>query len=201
MRFSPTKYHLVNVASGREFEDKGWTLSDPEGGKPSLVRAVYDKKKFTPRERLSGIYRYADWMPIRRTLRRSSAPVTYKSEALAAHLGLENLYITFSGWNPAIGAEMRTCSFKETEAYSVLARLAPDEKRTLIVQSAGNTALSTICGSTAGSTAASSCWRSRMAVTITMPSPWARSWPRIPVSCWKAAPRMWRGGTAWARRC
>lgn len=140
MRFSPTPYHLVNVANGHEFEDKGWTLSDPEGGKPSLVRAVYDKKKFTPRERLSGIYRYADWMPIRRTLRGSSAPVTYKSEGLARHLGLENLYITFSGWNPAIGAEMRTCSFKETEAYSVLARLAPDEKRTLIVQSAGNTA-------------------------------------------------------------
>ena len=140
MRFKPTSYHLVNVATGREFEDKGWTLSDPNGGEPSLVRAVYDNKRFTPREDLDGIYRYAEWMPIRRTLKNSCAPVTYKSKGLAKHLGLENLYITFSGWNPKIGATFQTCSFKETEAYSVLARLDASDKRTLIVQSAGNTA-------------------------------------------------------------
>jgi cysteate synthase len=35
---------------------------------------------------------------------------------------------------------MRTCSFKETEAYSILARMDDKEKRILIVQSAGNTA-------------------------------------------------------------
>ena len=140
MRFKPTSYHLINVATGREFEDKGWTLSDPKGGEPSLVRAVYDNKRFTPREDLDGIYRYAEWMPIRRTLKNSCAPVTYKSKGLAKHLGLENLYITFSGWNPKIGATFQTCSFKETEAYSVLARLDENDKRVLIVQSAGNTA-------------------------------------------------------------
>ena len=140
MKFTPTKYNLVNVASGRVFEDKGWTLSDPLGGSPSLVRAVYDNARFTPRDDLDGIYRYAGWMPVKRTLKGSCAPVTYKSKGLAKHLGLENLYITFSGWNPKIGARMQTCSFKETEAYSVLARMARDEKRTLIVQSAGNTA-------------------------------------------------------------
>ena len=140
MRFEPTKYHLVNVGNGREFEDKGWTMGDPEGGAPSLVRAVYDNKRFTPRNDQDGIYRYADWMPIKRTLRKSCAPVTYKSKGLAQFLGLENLYITFSGWNPRIGAKMRTCSFKETEAYSVLARMDAREKRILIVQSAGNTA-------------------------------------------------------------
>lgn len=140
MRFKPTSYHLINVANGREFEDKGWTLSDPNGGEPSLVRAVYDNKRFTPREDLDGIYRYAEWMPVKRTLKNSCAPVTYKSKGLAKFLGLENLYITFSGWNPKIGATFQTCSFKETEAYSVLARLDKDDKRTLIVQSAGNTA-------------------------------------------------------------
>ena len=115
-------------------------MGDPEGGSPSLVRAVYENKRFTPRDDLDGIYRYADWMPIKRTLRKSCAPVTYKSKGLARYLGLENLYITFSGWNPRIGAKMRTCSFKETEAYSVLARMDAREKRILIVQSAGNTA-------------------------------------------------------------
>lgn len=140
MKFKQTKYHLVNVADGREFEDSGWTLADPESESPSLVRAVYENKLFTPREDLDGIYRYAGWMPVKRILKNSSAPVTYKSKGLASFLGLENLYITFSGWNPKIGAKMRTCSFKETEAYSILARMEAYERRILVVQSAGNTA-------------------------------------------------------------
>jgi len=130
----------MNVADSREFEDTGWMLNDPACGSPSLIRAVYENRHFNPRDELDGIYRYSDWLPISRTLRRSCAPVTYKSKGLAAFLGLENLYITFSGWNPRIGAKMRTGSFKETEAYSVLARMNPAERKILVVQSAGNTA-------------------------------------------------------------
>ena len=140
MRFEPTKYGLINVATGRLLEDEGWTMSDPQSPEPSLVRAVYDNRVFTVRKELDGIYRYANWMPIKRTLKHSCAPVTYKSRGLARYLDLENLYITFSGWNPRIGAKMKTCSFKETEAYSVLARMDKREKRVLVVQSAGNTA-------------------------------------------------------------
>lgn len=140
MKFNPTRYKLQNVASGRIFEDAGWTLADPESPTPSLVRAIYEEKRFIPREDLDGLYRYANWMPIQRTLRKSHAPVTYLSKGLGKYLGLNNLYITFSGWFPKIGAEMGTCTFKETEAYSVLARMPKGEKRTLVVQSAGNTA-------------------------------------------------------------
>ena len=131
---------MQNVATGRIFEDAGWTLADPESPSPSLVRAVYEEKRFTPREDLDGLYRYSNWMPIQRILRKSHAPVTFHSKGLGKYLGLDNLYITFSGWFPKIGAEMGTCSFKETEAYSVLARMPKSEKRTLVVQSAGNTA-------------------------------------------------------------
>ena len=130
----------MNVATGRVFDDRGWDLNDPQGGAPSLVRAVYAQRVFTPRTDLKGLYRYADWMPIKRTLKHSCAPVTYKSKGLAKHLGLSNLYITFSGWNPKIGAKMETCSFKETEAFSVCARMDKKEERVLVVQSAGNTA-------------------------------------------------------------
>ena len=140
MKFKQTEYHLINVADGHKLQDQGWTHSDPEADSPSLVRAVYGNRKFTPRDDLEGIYRYSEWLPIKRTLKNSCAPVTYKSKGLAAFLGLENLYITFSGWHPEIGARMRTGSFKETEAYSVLARLDEKEKRILVVQSAGNTA-------------------------------------------------------------
>lgn len=140
MKYQGTKYKLMNVGTGRIFEDRGWTLADPEAPSPSLVRAVYENKKFAPRDDLKGLYRYAEWMPIKRTLKNSCAPVTYHSKGLGKFLGLDNLYITFSGYNPKIGAKFQTCSFKETEAYSVCARLDKKEKRTLVVQSAGNTA-------------------------------------------------------------
>lgn len=140
MKFKKTRYHLLNIGDGNEFKDKGWTLSDPDSKSPSLIRAVYENKTFTPKPELEGIYRYADWMPVRKTLKKSCAPVTYKSKGLAKFLGLENLYITFCGWNPKIGAKFRTCSFKETEAYSVLARMDDDDDRIIVVQSAGNTA-------------------------------------------------------------
>ncbi len=140
MTFRPTKYNLVCCATGRRFEDAEWTLADPECSCPSLVRAEYEKKQYNPRTDLDGFYRFADWLPIKRTLAGSCAPVTYKSEGLAKELGLENLYITFSGYYPKIGARMMTCSFKETEAYSVCARLPEDNRKILVVASAGNTA-------------------------------------------------------------
>lgn len=140
MTFKPTKYNLINCGNGRRFEDKGWTLADPESASPALVRAEYENKQYNPRTELDGFYRFADWLPIRKTLQGSCAPVTYKSEKLAAELGLNNLYITLSGYYPAIGARMETCSFKETEAYSVCARLPENNDKVLVVASAGNTA-------------------------------------------------------------
>lgn len=140
MTFTPTKYKLMNCATGRIFDDAGWTLADPECDTPAMVRAVYEDKKFEISDDLNGFYRFSKWLPVKRTLKHSHAPVTYRSEALASCLGLENLYITFSGYFPKIGACMETCSFKETEAYSVCARLPEDNKRVLVVASAGNTA-------------------------------------------------------------
>jgi len=140
MTFKPTSYNLLCIATGRRFEDKGWTLADSDCSCPSLIRAEYENKQYNPRTDLEGFYRYADWLPVRRTLKGSCAPVTYKSKALAEELGLENLYITFSGYYPKIGANMMTCSFKETEAYSVCARLPEGNDKVLVVASAGNTA-------------------------------------------------------------
>ena len=140
MDFKPTKYSLVCCADGHRFEDTGWSLADPQCAVPSLIRAEYENRQYVPREDLDGFYRYAGWLPVQRILKGSGTPVTYKSSALAAELGLENLYITFSGWWPEKGARMTTCSFKETEAYSVCGRLGEDNGKVLVVASAGNTA-------------------------------------------------------------
>ena len=138
--FKPTKYTLTCVATGREFDDAGWILDDAECKVPSLVRARYAKKQLEVKPESYGLYKFCDWLPVKRLLNGSSAPVTYKSEALAKHLGLENLWITLSGYCPSKGVRMTTCSFKETEAYSVCARIDDNEERVLVVASAGNTA-------------------------------------------------------------
>lgn len=131
----------MNVADGRVFEDSGWILDDPASKTPSLVRAMYEQKQLHLGEDRLGLYKFADWMPVNGVLENPSCPITYKSEKLAKRLGLNNLYITFSGWWPARGANMTTCSFKETEAYSVCARLGKERQdRILVVASAGNTA-------------------------------------------------------------
>lgn len=142
MNITPTKYQLQTVATGRIFSDEGWTLDDKQCDKPSMVRPVYEKKQLTVREGKDlGLYRYADWLPIKTMLQNPSEPITYKSEGLAKRLGLNNLYITFNGWWPERNARMTTCSFKEMEAYSVCARLGDDLKdKVLVVASAGNTA-------------------------------------------------------------
>ena len=138
--FKPTAYTLQCVATERTFEDTGWVLEDKECSEPSLVRAIYDKKELELKGEEWGFYTFCDWLPISRVLKGSAAPVTYRSEGLAKHLGLENLYITLNGYSPRHGAKMTTGSFKETEAYSVCGRINPDEKRILVVASAGNTA-------------------------------------------------------------
>lgn len=138
--FKPTKYTLQCIATGREFDDTGWILDDHESKTPSLVRANYASKQLNLKSDDYGFYKFCDWLPIKRILKGSSAPVTYRSEALAKHLGLSNLWITLNGYAPRHGVTMTTCSFKETEAYSVCARMDEKEERVLVVASAGNTA-------------------------------------------------------------
>ena len=137
--FKATQYKLESVKSGKRFDDEGWTLDAPGESDPSLIRAIYEKKQLEVKDKSLGIYKFSDWLPIHKTLEGSSAPATYKSEGLAKYLGLNNLYITFSGYWPEKGANFRTCSFKETEAFAVSGRLNSIDQ-VLVVASAGNTA-------------------------------------------------------------
>ncbi len=139
-QFKPTGYLLESVKSGVTFEDKGWTLEAPGEAGTTLIRAIYENRQIEVKDPSYGVFRFSDWLPVSRMAEGSSAPVTYKSEGLAKHLGLSNLYITFSGYWPGKGALMKTCSFKETEAYAVVGRMRPDEEKVLVVASAGNTA-------------------------------------------------------------
>ena len=139
-QFLPANYNLMSVKTGRLFTDSGWALDAPGESDPTLVRTLYEDKQLGLYDDSFGLYKFARWLPVNRILTGSSAPLTYKSEGLAAYLGLSNLYITFSGYWPEKNAGMKTCSFKETEAYSVCARMTQNEDKILVVASAGNTA-------------------------------------------------------------
>lgn len=138
-QFTPTEYTLLCVATGEEFEDEGWSLDYPACAMPSLIRTQYAKRRLIPYNDNS-LYKYRDWLPMRRLLHCEASHATYKSEGLARALGLRNLFITFNGYLPERGATMTTCSFKECEAYAVCARTDSNENRVLVVASAGNTA-------------------------------------------------------------
>ncbi|HBX88710.1 MAG TPA: cysteate synthase [Marinilabiliaceae bacterium] len=131
---------MQSIKTGQQFSDQGWTLDAPNEKEASLIRTVYEEVQLQVKDPSLGLFRYDDWLPVTRFLEGSSAPVTYKSQGLAKHLGLENLYITFSGYWPEKGVNMRTCSFKETEAYTVCGRMSDVSQGVLVVASAGNTA-------------------------------------------------------------
>ncbi len=137
-----TEYVLRCPASGQTLNDSTETilLSNPASTVPALLRTEYAVRRLQPLEADHGIYRFSDWLPLARTLTGSSAPVTYHSTALGRHLGLQRLYVTFSGYWPERGASMLTGTFKECEAFAVCGRITADFPATLVVASAGNTA-------------------------------------------------------------
>jgi len=134
-------YDLLCVECGRRCCEapSGFLLGCENGHRPSLLRADYRDKRLEIRDEDAGIFRYGGWLPIRRTFDAAVQPVVYQSRGLAERLGLERLFIAFSGYWPEKGARMDTCSFKELEAYPVCARIPDGETRELVVASAGNT--------------------------------------------------------------
>ena len=71
-------YKLQSLATGAIIEDTGWTLDAPGETTPGLIRAIYKQKQLKLKGVEHGIYTFADWLPIHRTLDGSSAPATYK---------------------------------------------------------------------------------------------------------------------------
>ncbi|MEX2444378.1 MAG: cysteate synthase [Alkalispirochaeta sp.] len=107
----------------------------------AFLRSVYRHRRLRVGPDSEGLFRFARWLPVQLRLPGSGSPITYRSTAFAAELGLRNLYITFSGWWPERAARIPTGTFKEHEAYAVYGRMGTAAyQETLVVASAGNTA-------------------------------------------------------------
>ena len=131
-------YSLRCCGCGASYADDGFRLdcSQPHG--QALLRSVYATRFEV--DASPSMLRYRRWLPVGRALATQTKVAVYRSAALGKRLGLQNLWVAFSGWWPERGATLETATFKELEAYAVLGRLAPNERRTLVVASAGNTA-------------------------------------------------------------
>jgi cysteate synthase len=132
-------YVLVCSGCGAQQDDDGMTLECADSHEPSLLRTQYYDPRFIPCPGVNGLFRYRGWLPVASELQDSGRTIVYHSRALGRYLGMPNLWIAFNGYWPERGATLETCTFKELEAYTVLARSA-ETATTLTVASAGNTA-------------------------------------------------------------
>jgi len=104
-----------------------------------LLRTDYAKQSFDPREE-NNLFDFRDWLPSFEAVETTIGPVTYRSEGLAEHLGLDDLVIAFNGYAPEVGARNPTGSFKDFEALPTLLYFREYGIDSLVLASAGNTA-------------------------------------------------------------
>ena len=129
------KFNLKCLKCGKEYGQQYRLTCENDD---SLLRADYYEKRLELRNQ-PGMGRFHSWLPIQEELTTDAGPITYKSEALARELGLSNLYIGFSGYWPERGAFIKTCSFKELEAYPTMQLLKESGGKAIVLASAGNT--------------------------------------------------------------
>ncbi len=130
-------YELVCFEGG-EVVDEKYTLSCGSGHK-GLLRTRYRAKQLNVRD-CKGMFKFYDWLPVRSTIDTESEPIAFRSERLSQELGLDNLWVGFTGYYPERGGKVTSCTFKEMEALPTFARLRDNGGGTVIVASAGNTA-------------------------------------------------------------
>ena len=134
-------YQLRCLGCGTLYSDSeiGFFLNCEHQHEPSLIRTSYSERTLTVSSQEHGLFRFADWLPVRRTWPNAPGPIVFRSLQLGPRIGLDNLLIIFNGYWPERRAHMTTCSFKELEAFAVLGRIPDGEARSLVVASAGNT--------------------------------------------------------------
>ncbi|MCM1982935.1 cysteate synthase [Lyngbya confervoides] len=136
---SAPPYRLECTRCGAQYDPDPFRLTCAHSHAPALLRVNYAVRQIRVQDQLPGIFRYLDWLPMQQGLSISGRPVTYASQGLAHHLGLQKLFISFNGYWPEKGAFLYSCSFKELEAIAVLAQFQHTPSQTLVVSSAGNT--------------------------------------------------------------
>lgn len=133
-------YKLVCQACGKEFDDDGLRLECDTNHEASLLTTRYPSRCFEVNTDMATLYRYQRWLPLSHTLPCEGKTIVYQSKILSNITKLPHLWIAFNGYWPEKGAFLETATFKDLEAYTVLARLPEQFNDVLVISSAGNTA-------------------------------------------------------------
>jgi cysteate synthase len=133
-------YTLSCLACGCTVDEDGAVLTCSGQHAPAFLSTDYQAATLMPDANAQGLFRYKQWLPVNRVLSGAGQSVTYRSERLGRAIGVDRLWVMFNGYWPERGATLDTATFKELEAWTVLARRRQDDSRTLVVASAGNTA-------------------------------------------------------------
>lgn len=136
------RYALVCSACGWSPKRDAYVLFCPTCGPNALLRTHYAEPfrgdEAVPASRLS---HYGRALPIR-ALPGGLDPEMGCAPApeLGRAVGLDDLWVLYSGYAPELGSSFGTATFKELEALGVFARVREQTDKTLIVSSAGNAA-------------------------------------------------------------
>ncbi|MEM6930385.1 MAG: pyridoxal-phosphate dependent enzyme [Myxococcota bacterium] len=109
------------------------------GRSDALLQSVY-RRDFVIRDHEDGLFRFRDWLPVRRTFSGAPGTVAWRAEALGRSMGLSRLAVAFTGWAPERGATAITGTFKELGAYALFAAVPHGETRPMVLASAGSSA-------------------------------------------------------------
>ncbi|WSQ14260.1 cysteate synthase [Streptomyces sp. NBC_01231] len=131
-------YTVVCSSCGTRYEDDGLVLDCSRRHEPAFLRTEYDGTGAQAGVG-TGLFRHAPLLPVTRTFPDVPGPVVHRAQRLGRRIGLDRLWVAFSGHWPERGAQLPTCTFKDLEAYTVLGRL-PAAPPVLVIPSAGNTA-------------------------------------------------------------
>jgi cysteate synthase len=135
-------YYLECTRCHKRFADDGYLLACDNHSSDSFLRTVYEQEKTGRMTYASSATSYNEWLPVGDIDRESSVrPGVFQDTKLGEYMGLDDLWVAFSGYWPDHDAAMPTGTFKDLEATTVLGRMPPDG-RMLLVPSAGNTSAS-----------------------------------------------------------
>ena len=130
-------YKIICLGCHSDVSGAGYVLRC--GCDHALLRTVYQDSRLVATAEES-MWRFSAWLPTVDRLQTRGRSVTYKSEAFARELGLNDLFISFNGYWPERNAFLETCSFKELESPPTVQRAVENKVKTLVVSSVGNTA-------------------------------------------------------------
>jgi cysteate synthase len=135
----PPNYRLRCEGCGDLTDDDGFQLTCRTCGDNALLTVQYQTECLSVDPGGNGLFRYRDWLPVRRETPGSALPLFYRSTGLAHAIGAKELWIAFGGHWPERDCALPSGTFKDLEPPVVLGRL-PRTGRGLLVASAGNTA-------------------------------------------------------------